>query len=109
MPTDNLDSQNLWNDVNNTTGNSKYLKRHAFSPLVEWDNVDLTAVQFIPCNLEQIDHPPVKVRFFRLLCCTNLIVNVGGTKSGPACVVEWLELSSGLVPGMGCWSLDKPY
>ncbi|KAE8038440.1 hypothetical protein FH972_010951 [Carpinus fangiana] len=63
MPIDNLDSQSMWNDVNNTTGNSKYLKRHASSPLVEWDNGDLTAVQFIPCNLEQIDHPPVKEPF----------------------------------------------
>jgi hypothetical protein len=67
MQIDNLDSQSMWNDANNTTGNSKYLKRHALSPLVGWDNRDLTAVQFIPCNLDQIDQPPVKVRFFHLL------------------------------------------
>lgn len=67
MPIDNLDSQSMWTDVNNTTGNSKYLKRQALSPLVGCDNGDLTAVQFIPCNLEQIDHSPVKVRFFHLL------------------------------------------
>ncbi|KAG2701649.1 hypothetical protein I3843_06G051000 [Carya illinoinensis] len=60
LPSDNLDSRSMWIDVNNTVGKSKYLKRHAFSPLMGRDNQDVTAVQFIPCNSEQMDCAPVK-------------------------------------------------
>lgn len=67
LPSDNLDSRSMWIDVNNTVGKSKYLKRHALSPLMGQDNQDLTAVQFILCNSEQMDCAPVKVSFSHLL------------------------------------------
>ncbi|KAM4072552.1 hypothetical protein ACB094_11G146000 [Castanea mollissima] len=60
MAIDNLDSQSISSDAENVMGSSKYLKRHAFSPPMGWDNGDVTAVQFIPCNTDQLDCPREK-------------------------------------------------
>lgn len=67
MAIDNLDSQSISSDAENVMGSSKYLKRHAFSPPMGWDNGDVTAVQFIPCNTDQLDCPREKVRLFYML------------------------------------------
>ncbi|XP_062174279.1 protein LNK3 isoform X1 [Alnus glutinosa] len=96
MQIDNLDSQSMWNDANNTTGNSKYLKRHALSPLVGWDNRDLTAVQFIPCHLDQIDQPPVKGPFGEDTVSSEQIStngNLGQETSPEESVLQELEMA----------------
>lgn len=50
---------------------SKYLKTHAFSPTVDWENKEVSSSRFVPFNLEQKDSPSLKVRYF---ICSLILV-----------------------------------
>ncbi|XP_041014702.1 protein LNK3-like isoform X2 [Juglans microcarpa x Juglans regia] len=93
LSSDNLDSRSMWIDVNNTVGKSKYPKRHAFSSLMGRDNQDVTAVQFIPCNSEQMDCAPIKFGEDIVSSEQNgLNENSGQEKSPEESVLEELEM-----------------
>jgi hypothetical protein len=56
------DLQSISNDAHGM-GRSKYLKTHAFSPSLSWEEGEVAASHFNPCNSDQKDLAPVKVRF----------------------------------------------
>ena len=56
------DLQSISNDAHGM-GSSKYLKTHAFSPSLSWEEGEVAASHFNQCNSDQKDLAPVKVRF----------------------------------------------
>ncbi|KAF9688808.1 hypothetical protein SADUNF_Sadunf01G0026600 [Salix dunnii] len=53
------DLQSISNDAHGM-GSSKYLKTHAFSPSLSWEEGEVAASHFNPCNSDQRDLAPVK-------------------------------------------------
>ncbi|KAH8522733.1 hypothetical protein H0E87_003395 [Populus deltoides] len=53
------DLQSISNDAHGM-GSSKYLKTHAFSPSLSWEEGEVAASHFNPCNSDQKDLAPVK-------------------------------------------------
>ncbi|KAG6628373.1 protein LNK3 [Carya illinoinensis] len=95
MPGDNLDSQCVRTDANDTVGRPMHLKRNTFSSLMGWDNRDTTALQFLPCNSDQIDCPPVKGPFGedKVSCEQHSMTGNFGKETSPEeCVLQELEM-----------------
>jgi hypothetical protein len=90
-------------------GSSKYLKTHAFSPSVGWEKGEVDDSSFIPCNSEQRDFLPVKVRFsIRLLILGSegLLVSSGVTNLDRELLVVQLEHLVSLIPFSNQYSLN---
>lgn len=66
-----LDSKSASSDKH-SIGSSKYLQTHAFSPSMDWEEEEVDASPFIPCNSKQKHFRPLKVSY--LLCLLNLEV-----------------------------------
>ncbi|KAI5600509.1 hypothetical protein BDE02_01G029400 [Populus trichocarpa] len=60
------DLQSISNDAHGM-GSSKYLKTHAFSPSLSWEEGEVAASHFNPCNSDQKDLAPVKASLVNVL------------------------------------------
>ncbi|KAL9407143.1 hypothetical protein Peur_004115 [Populus x canadensis] len=60
------DLQSISNDAHGL-GSSKYLKTHAFSPSLSWEEGEVAASHFNPCNSDQKDLAPVKASLVNVL------------------------------------------